>query len=197
MATRATTLFSTNKVKAFCNVQGATIDAIIEQIADGCSDRIEAFTRRHFVTRAVTKVLDGDGSNILRLPNYPIASLTSAQYRFTLLDAWVSLDITNEVELDEVHGLLYLKQLCWPEGDRLAKVVYNSGYGAQDNAALPGDVYQIGLDYCKFVYDRWKANTITTGSITVGGPGGSAVVIPDIPKDMKDALAIHVRHRFL
>lgn len=196
MGTAATTLFSLAKVKDYVKAGASQVhDQQLIQIADAVSQRIEAFTRRPWVTRTVTEMRDGDGKQHFQLRHFPVQSITSARYRFSLLDGWTNLNPATDLELDDFRGYVYLKSLvwCWPKGPRTVEITYVAGFGNQDAPELPQDVYHAGLDFVKFVYDRWKTDAVALGSLSVSG--STAVVVPDLPKDLKDVLAMHTKVR--
>ena len=186
MATKSTTIFSLTKVKSYLGVEGANHDALLDQIADGVSERVEAYTGRTFVTRAVTETLDGDGKQFLYLRNYPVVSVTSLKIRYSLLDEWTVLNVAAETVLDARRGRLYLNSMHFPWGPLSIEVVYSAGWGAQDAVALPQDLVQAALDYVKFVYDRKTVGATLAASMTIGP--NTVSVVPDIPTDVKRVL---------
>jgi uncharacterized phiE125 gp8 family phage protein len=193
MATKATTIFSLNKVKTYLGIEGATHDAMLEVLADGVSERIEAYLGRAFVTRSVTETLDGNGKQFIFLRNYPVQSVTSLRIRYSLLDEWTELTVAAETVLDQRLGRLYLTSTCFPKGPLAVEVTYQAGFGAQDNAALPADVVQAALDYLKFVYDRKTSGATVAASMTIGP--NTISVVPDIPADVKRALDAYKKFR--
>jgi hypothetical protein len=193
MPTKSTTLWSLNVVRDYCKAKATDHDATLTRIADGVSERVDAYARRPFVTRSIVERRDGSGTQELPLRHFPVVSITQAKYRFSLLDVWAVLDPVD-YELDGFRGYVILTSLAWPAGRQTVEVTYNAGFGAQDAPTLPADVYQAGLDVVKFVYDRWKADTVSLGSVNVQ-EAGSAVLVPALPKDVKDAIDPYVKRR--
>jgi uncharacterized phiE125 gp8 family phage protein len=193
VATKATTLFSLDVVKAHIKATATTHDAVLARFADAVSERIETFTQRAFVTRARTETIDGSGRASIRFSTYPVISVTTLSYRNTLRDAFVDY-LASDFVLDGQTGTVHLVCGEFPRSPLAVKGVLSVGFGAQDSATLPADVVQMGLDYVKFLYDRWKSDAIALGSVNVAA-GGSAVFVPDLPKEMKDALAPWVKRR--
>jgi hypothetical protein len=187
--TKTSTMFSLATLKDYLKATGTGHDATIVRIGDGVSEKIESLIKRQVVKRSVTETKSGTNTGKLQLLYFPIASVESAKYRFTLLDAWINLDVVNEVEIDAFRGYLLLKQLFWPKGPQLVQVAYTAGFGTKDDADgnIPADIFGAGLDFAKWCYDRWKSDTISTSSLTVSG-GGSAMLVPGIPNDVKEAL---------
>jgi hypothetical protein len=191
--TRATTLWSLAVVKDYCKATATGHDATLIRIADGVSERIDAYVRRPFVTRSVVERRDGSGTRELPLRFFPVQAVTEAKYRVTPLDAWTVLD-PSAYEVDGVRGAVILSALWWPKVRQGAEVSYDAGFGAKDSATLPADVYQAALDFVKFVYDRWKSDAIALGSLNLQ-QAGSAVIVPALPKDVKDAIDPYVKRR--
>ena len=197
MPTKATTLFSLNRFKEFVKATGASHDDPLIRIADGVSDRVESYSNRFFVSRSVTETRSGNDTNRMQLRHYPVSAVTSAKYRFSLLDAFVVIDVPTELELDGFKGVVYLKQLSWPKGARLVEIVYTAGFGAQDDVGvgkIPGDVFYAALEYGKLAYDRWKSDMVSVSSVSAQS-AGYAVGIPDMPKDLQGILKGYLKHR--
>lgn len=193
MATKATTMFSLDAVKAYLAVTGAGSDDLLTRVADAASERVEAYTSRLFVTRSVTEVVDGTGRSSLRLRHFPVVAVQEVKLRYSLLDAWTSVDVAIETVLDPRGGLLYLTGLHFPKGPLSTTVTYTAGFGAQDAATLPADVVQAGLELAKYIYDRKTSGATMASQITMGPT--SASIIPDMPADVKAALAAHRKIR--
>ncbi len=193
VATKDTTLFSLSTVRAHLKAVATTHDAVLTKLADGVSARIETATQRAFVLRDLEETIDGNGRSSIRFSTYPINSIDTLSYRSTLADAFVEVD-ADEFVLDGKTGTVHLKNSVFPKGALLVFGAYEAGFDDQDGADLPADVVQLGLDYVKFLYDRWKSDGITLGSVSVNS-GGSAVIVPDLPKELKDALAPWVKRR--
>jgi hypothetical protein len=192
--TAAFSLWSLATVKNYCNAVATNHDATLIRIADGVSARVEQYIRRPFVSRSVTELRDGSGGQELQLRHFPVISVESAQYRFSLFDVWQTFDPTA-YELDGFRGYLILKMFVWPKVRQGAQVQYTVGFGAKDDATtLSADVFQVGLDFVKFVYDRWKSDAIALGSLNLQG-AGSAVIVPALPKDVLSALDPYVKRR--
>jgi len=191
--TRTTTLFSLATIRDHCRCGATNHDAALVRIADRVSECVDAHIRRPFVSRTIVERRDGTGTQQLPLRAFPVQSITEAKYRLSLLDAWTVAGPT-EYELDGVRGYLYLTQWHWPRVIQGAEVTYVAGFGAKDAASLPADVVGAALDFVKFVYDRWKSDTVTLGSLNLSA-AGSAVVVPGLPKDVLDTLEPYVKRR--
>jgi hypothetical protein len=105
-------------------------------------------------------------------------------------------------ELDTRHGKIYFLSgsgtgVLYPgyvfSGKRTVSVDYTPGWDQQDGAALPRDLYTMGLDYVKFLYQRWANDLIITQNVSEGGK--NATVPQELPKDLKDAFAHYIKRR--
>lgn len=183
MATAATTMFSLQTVKDYLGVTGAGDDALLETIADGVSDRIEKAAGRVFVQRTLTEYHDAQGKDRALLHQYPVASVISVKRRASFDSAWETL---TAYEIDTRTGWLYLNRENFYSGPRTAEIVYVAGFDVQDGAGLPRDARQLALDFVKYCYDRRKNSAVLAGTVSVGP--ASMVIVPDLPRDIKDAL---------
>jgi hypothetical protein len=193
VTTKDTTLFSLTAVKAHLKAVATTHDDVLAKLADGVSARIETACQRAFVLRDLEETIDGNGRSSIRFSTYPIGSITTLSSRNCLSDAFVAYDADTFV-LDGKTGTVHLTSGTFPKGALLVNATFEAGFDDQDGADLPADVVQLGLDYVKFLYDRWKSDGITIGSVSVQA-GGSAVLVSDLPKELKDALAPWVKRR--
>src|ERR1041385_2087881 len=77
--TKTTTLFRLTDVKAYVKVPAGSTedDALLIQIADGVSERIERQTGRIFKARSISEVLSGSGTRLVLLKYRPVISITS------------------------------------------------------------------------------------------------------------------------
>jgi uncharacterized phiE125 gp8 family phage protein len=186
-ATKTTTLFSLDAVKSYLTVKSANTDqdAILVRIADGVSERIEQLTQRAFVTRLITETLDGNGRSSIRFNTFPIQTISQLRTRTDLSFSFALVDPANYV-LEGRTGIVHLKADVFPLGPLTVEGQINAGFGAQDGQTLPADVYQAGLDWVKFVYDRKAAGLVLAGSANMGNM--SIALIPEPPKDVLSAL---------
>ena len=58
-----------------------TTNAILQTLITACSDAIEKYCRRRFVSRSYDELYDGNGDRRLMLRQYPIQSVQSVRYR--------------------------------------------------------------------------------------------------------------------
>lgn len=83
MATVAHALTTKEKVKDLLNISVTTHDHVLDSLINGVTDWIESKCgdRRFARTTHSAKIYDSKGTDKLFLPHYPIASITSLEYR--------------------------------------------------------------------------------------------------------------------
>ena len=189
MATRATTLFSLATVKAYLDLTPTTHDVALTQLADRVSEFIEGETGVLFVTRTVEDVYDGTGRATLRLDRYPITSLTSLTIKDTQ-DGTPKTITSSDYDLDLARGIVRLRTTADPSVFTAlfqnVAVSYPVGYGAQDAATLPGDIYGAGLDLVKYLWTQFRTNAVAASQISVGP--GNVFIKPDLPVEIRRTL---------
>lgn len=156
-------------------------DALIAQIADGVSERIEKVTGRYFVKRTGLTLWQGPPSADRRrrfLRYIPVVSVDSFSIN------GISLAENVDYTVDLTSGLVELFTHHFPHPNPAFPVVvsYTAGFDVQDGPALPADIYQAGLDYLKFAYSRSIANGLSSGTVRIGGT--EATFVPAPPKDI-------------
>lgn len=104
MAVGAYALTSLANLKAFMGVTTTTDDALLEQLIDRASAKIESYCGRLFITRAYREWRDGYGAPIIVLKNRPVTAVRRVAYGSQpglRISASVSTDIRNTVEVQD------------------------------------------------------------------------------------------------
>lgn len=162
---------------------------IIEMFINGVSVAFNAYTRRTLrETTYATLYLDGNGQEMISLPNFPVASIASV----------IEDDITL-VEGDEEDYLLYtsdndayLRRMggCWttlPKGIKLTS--FKAGF-----SIVPWDLKMAALKQIGAEFDRYQKKDWATSSITF--PDGSLTRVESgLLPDVKEILNRYVRMR--
>lgn len=113
---------------------GTAIGSDIEERAENALRAAQAFLEIHlgysleFASRSVT--LDGEGSRFIFLPDFPITSITSAQYYDESAEEWVSYD-SSLIRVNSKTGELYCNDddmPLWPAGFQNIRIVYIAGH---------------------------------------------------------------------
>jgi hypothetical protein len=186
-------MFSLGVVKTHLGIlTGTTDDAMLTGIADGVSARIENMISRKVVTQSVTERVDARGRDNLFLRHMPIVAVTEVKRRPDLRSSWETIS-SDDYEADSTVGRIWLKELTFYSGPLTAEVSYTTGYGAQDAATLPASLVNAALDYVAFCYRRSKAGLIMSSAADAAG--SSVVVVPEPPRDIREAILSHRKVR--
>jgi gp6-like head-tail connector protein len=191
--TKATTLFTIAEVKTWLTVTDASDDARLIQIADAVSERIDAYCRRTFVTRTgVVELHDGNHKNTLFARNFPIIQVGGLTVLQSPSDTTPSTYVSGtDFDTDKRTGRIRLRLNTFTRGFQNVTLTYDHGFDRKDGPALPQDVYQAGLDYCKLVYSELSANAIAATTISAGN--STFVLKPAMPWGIKQVLDGWVR----
>jgi hypothetical protein len=157
--------------------------ARVAMIADAVSERVENETSRSFVTRTLTETRNGNGKRAMRLRMFPVIAMTSLSVTDTPGGTPHALVLNTDYDLDARKGEVRLRAGVFTRGFQNVSAGYSAGFGAQDSATLPADIYQAALDYVKFTYQRLSSDAVVASSINIGP--SSVMVLPGIPKDIQ------------
>ena len=191
MATRATTLISLARAHDWLGIPDATTDhdKRIEWVANAASELIERKTGIYFVTRALTEVQDGDGTNRLHVDRFPMTTLTTLTIKETQ-DGAAQTIASGDRDVDLERGIIQLRTTAavtvFTKLFQNVTVGYSTGYGAQDATTLPEDIMLACLDILKLVWDEYTSGAIAASSVSVGP--GSLVIKPEWPMHIRDTL---------
>lgn len=172
MATATNTLFTLAQVRTWVGITDAadtSQDAVLERIADGVSAFWERETKRIFVSRTVTEIVDGNGGRKLYLRHFPVTSFTSLSVRRSPTDTSAETLDTSYYRCRLDMGVVDVHSTRLNVGVGNVTAVYVAGYGAQGAAGLPQDVFRAQLDMVKLIYDEKSQNAVSASSINLGG----------------------------
>jgi hypothetical protein len=193
--TRATSLCGLAAMKTWLQVTDTSDDARLITIGDAVSERIETYTNRFFATRTFTEVYDGDGSRLLLLREYPVASIASLTVKETPTSTPLALVNGTDYDVEARTGRVVLRSRAFSRGFQNVAATYDSGYGAKDAATLPADIYQAALDYIKLVWNELTSNAIAATQISAGNE--TFILKPQMPWGIKQTLDSWTRRRLL
>lgn len=153
-------LTNKTKVKAYLGISGTTYDTLIDELIKNATASVEKFCNRNFTEDSYTEYFDTDPVAKLFLRNFPVASLTSVQYRSGTWGAitWENLNV-NDYLLNELTGKVSLAFVL-PSAEKYIKIVYTGGYKIDfDNETdplqhnLPADLTQIVTELVAQTYN--------------------------------------------
>lgn len=188
MATKAATLWATATVRDWVGITATDTsqDAVLERLADGVTELIERYTKRKFVTRTITEVRDGDGGKMLYLHDFPIVTFTSLTVLRAPTDATPETVAAADYEVAKDRGVLWLHADRLTPGLANVTATYTCGYGAQDAAALPQGIVEVGLDIVKILHVEKTTGATPVSSVNIGS--ATFMLRPDWPKHVKQTL---------
>lgn len=187
--TKATTLWSLSAVKhavGMTDQADQTQDRGLIEIANGVSQMIERVTKRRYVTREYTEVRDGDGSRVLMLDNFPVVALTSIAILRSPTDASPETVTASYYVVNLKTGKIHFHSDKLSKGVGNVTVVYTAGYGVQDADTLPADIYSVGLDIVKLMWNERTQGVVGASSVSIGNH--SYIIKPEWPKQIKQVL---------
>jgi len=135
-------LTSLAEVKDFLLIDVTTWDSFISKLITRVSKLFDSYCRRPLKARDLDKVLDGNGTNTLWLPTYPINSITKL---------WLSKDqewtSANEISANNYYvnvdtGRLRLtKGDVFPDYPDSVRIQFNGGY-----STVPADLEEACIE---------------------------------------------------
>jgi len=189
MATAATTLWKLETVQTWVgitDVADQSANPVLEALANATTEMIERETRRKFVTRTLTEVQDGDGSQRLFLRYYPVTVFTSLKVRRSPTDTAFETVAAVDYQVNLEQGKVWLHSDRLNRGVANVEAIYSVGYGAQGAATLPQDIVVMGLELVKLLYQEKTTGSIGASSISIGS--NTFMIKPDWPKQIKQTL---------
>lgn len=116
--------------------------------------QIERYTERALKSRAHTFILDGDGTRVIILPEWPITTLTSADYIDTTTNTYYPIVTTGAVSDD--GGIVTLANDAFGMGTRNIRVIATCGYLAGTHDSQLQDLERACLRLTQVFYQDWK-----------------------------------------
>jgi hypothetical protein len=162
--------------------------AAVEAIVDGVSEYFNSRTHRVLKTAVYTALyLDGNGSQILWLPNAPVTvPITSLALGSPTP---LSLVVTTDYYLDSTRGRLLKVSGVWTLGVHNILITYTAGYAA---GSVPKDLRWACLKQSDHEYQLWRTKSYGELSRSQGSESVSVSEEHLVP-GIKDVLALYVR----
>lgn len=146
------------RVKSFMGITNSTYDAVLELLIDVVTDFIENECDRRFKKTVYTNVmLNGEGSNRIILPQWPVVSgetlslfeRVSGSYG---LDAWNAIS-ANDMRIDYDSGIVNTN-FNFLKGSQNYKINYTAGYDFANTGSTLVTLASVGLSDLEFI--TWK-----------------------------------------
>ncbi len=175
-------------LKAVAGITAITDDTLLGLIIDRQSAAIETFCNRIFAKQTYTETIAGNGTNKLRIAQYPLVSVTS------ITNDEITVASTDYTTQDRESGYIY-SNYGWYNtlGEKLYSVVYVSGYilpGMAGTRDLPYDIEDACIKACYASYVSRKINPLIKSESVPEvysvdyGTNGMNSGLPLIVKDM-------------
>lgn len=155
------------RVKFFLGISGTDYDTLLEQLINAVTDWMESQCggRRFKETEYTQDLYDGNRQTHLILRNWPVASVSSAQYKGGSLSnpTWTDFTANDWDLLRKDRGMIYFPGGV-PKGIENIRITYTAGYkidfnNEQDPAkhTLPFDLELVVKQLVSGIYDQRKA----------------------------------------
>lgn len=159
-------------VKAYLGVTVATDDALLGQLITAASAWIKTFLNRDILAQTYVEELDGHGTRVLCVDQYPVTAVTSVTVD--------GLTVAPSLVVARGRSIMFRDGSTWPRG--IANVQINYTAGA---AAPPADIAQACNELVAWRYrerDRIGQSSKTIGEQT------TTYQTQDVPNDVKTLL---------
>ncbi len=164
-------------VHTYLNLKTATDDqdALLDLVRVKAKDAIEEYCQRQFASASRTFVLNGNGSVLLPIPQYPITTITSVKYDISAPRSW---DTTISSDLYQVlngqsdqhdegkHSIELIDGSLWYEARSNYQIVATVGY-----STIPNNLYQGCMELILHMF--FRASNKTIGLTNRSEQGGS------------------------
>jgi hypothetical protein len=185
-------LVTLEDAKSFLNVVSSADDVEIERLVNAMTDLAEKETGRELKSRTHTnQTFSGTGSPLMRLKQYPIASVSAVSF-LDGLDTWTSQSTTTypvTITGGDSDSILY-RNNCFPRGMANVRVTYVAGL-----STIPDALKEWTLQGIAFLWK--KKDRIQTGVASQSFNGQTTTYVLDLKKaiDM-DLLDPYKRYAF-
>jgi hypothetical protein len=193
MALNSNALVSLEDLRTYLCEKTTEFETLMELIINGVSAEFDRYTGRTLKQATYTNLyLDGNGQDILNLPNWPAASLGTVTEDGTALTEGLDYDFVLYTSNEDAY--LQKIQSTWPELDE-ETAVWLAGPKtilistvALGYATVPGDLLMACLKQCAREYQTAKQKawgetnrSVADGSVGLVAPG----LLPDVEKVLK------------
>ena len=155
-------------MKSYLSIESSdtTYDDIIFGMMNAVTDIFDNYCNRTFEADDYTLYLDGNGTDSLYLPNYPINEITSI-YVDTDRNFNADTELTSDNYVTyETEGIISLTNDAtmltsilagkFPKTRQCVKIVANLGYASD---SVPYDLQKAYKDQVKWLFAKWKDNS--------------------------------------
>ena len=163
-------------------------DAITQQHITDASFFANSYTGRILAQQTFTEYYDGDGSDILFLDNYPIASITTVHQDSNRVFGLDTLVDSGDYFTYSDNRKLVGDGAIWERDRQTIKVVYVAGYAI---GSIPEDLVNAVTMLVDFWYKEYDAHRF--GVTSTGTDTNRITYEKNIPKEIKEMLNPYVK----
>ena len=144
-------LITTEDLKAYLDMKDSTQDKLLEILINAISTLFDQYTSRNLKEATYTDLyLDGNGEEIMYLPDWPIGSITSIAEDSVALTEGED----NDYYLYADEGYLVRISAVWLKGYKTIKITYKAGY-----LTVPKDLQLACMEQVAYEWQRQKNRT--------------------------------------
>lgn len=180
---------TTETVKKYLGIESDEHDDVIEKIIEGVSALFKTLTKREFEYKERTETIDGKGSEMIFLREYPVREITEIKENGKEIDS-------GYFKADKLSGIIYRKNAVWPEGDQNIEVKYKAGYkmpsdneneGEEGVEILPADLELATIKQAGKIFEKRHSEGISSAS-----PGGISIAFKDeMAAEVKNTIILY------
>jgi hypothetical protein len=180
-------------LKGFLKIQDSdnVDDLVVMEYAVRAADFVESYCQRRFNKETRTYIIDGPGGNKIRLPDWPIGTITSIKYNDAAPRDWSGDAISSDLYMvpysgapDERQDHILIISGDWYQGPQCYQVVADTGY-----ANPPADLYQACIEVAAFLYNASRHGRLGVSSQSTDGGTTGYDLETTIPRQTRELLA--------
>ncbi len=145
-----------NDYKEILHIEGSDEDEFIGLLAQESESYIENYLNFSIMNKEYVDVVDGNGTNMITLPNSPVQSVSKIEYYEGLNNSnneiWTTLQLGIDYERVLIyHDRVILDGNVFYEGIKNYRITYNAGYNE-----CPADIQNACKKMVKLLYNELK-----------------------------------------
>lgn len=118
------------------------LNDLLQLLVNGVTKYVENYIKRTLSYEETTRYLDGPGTEVLVLPDYPISSLDAIYVDSNRSFGDETEEDSDNYYVDDTAGRIEkLNGIVWPAGRRNIKITYTKGF-----SSIPDDLRLAGLE---------------------------------------------------